>query len=134
MVAFMGTNRGACAVGSNHESRQRRTFNIERPTSHDCPNGTPLDVECWMLDVGCLLLVPSFQVRKMVPEKSHPARVFMNSPASSGGGPGRLLIVDGHAYAYRAFFAIRSLHSPSGQATNAIYGFVKMLAKMRERL
>ncbi len=44
----------------------------------------------------------------------------------------RLLIVDGHAYAYRAFYAIRELRSPSGQPTNAIYGFVKMLAKMRE--
>ncbi len=44
---------------------------------------------------------------------------------------GRLLIVDGHAYAYRAFHAIRELRSPSGQPTNAIYGFVKMLAKMR---
>ena len=44
---------------------------------------------------------------------------------------GRLLIVDGHAYAYRAFHAIRDLRSPAGQPTNAIYGFVKMLAKMR---
>jgi DNA polymerase-1 len=43
----------------------------------------------------------------------------------------RLLIVDGHAYAYRAFHAIRGLRSPSGQPTNAIYGFVKMLDKMR---
>jgi DNA polymerase-1 len=43
----------------------------------------------------------------------------------------RLLIIDGHAYAYRAFYAIRELNSPSGQPTNAIYGFVKMLAKMR---
>ena len=43
----------------------------------------------------------------------------------------RLLIIDGHAYAYRAFHAIRNLRSPSGEATNAIYGFVKMLAKMR---
>jgi DNA polymerase I len=43
----------------------------------------------------------------------------------------RLLIVDGHAYAYRAFHAIRELRSPSGQPTNAIFGFVKMLAKMR---
>jgi len=43
----------------------------------------------------------------------------------------RLLIVDGHAYAYRAFHAIRELRSPGGQPTNAIYGFVKMLEKMR---
>ncbi len=42
-----------------------------------------------------------------------------------------MLIVDGHAYAYRAFYAIRGLRSPSGGPTNAIYGFVKMLAKMR---
>lgn len=46
----------------------------------------------------------------------------------------RLLIVDGHAYAYRAFHAIRSLNSPSGQPTNAIYGFIKMLAKMRAKI
>lgn len=43
----------------------------------------------------------------------------------------RILIVDGHAYAYRAFYAIRSLNSPTGRPTNAIYGFIKMLVKMR---
>ncbi|HTV43638.1 MAG TPA: 5'-3' exonuclease H3TH domain-containing protein [Candidatus Sulfotelmatobacter sp.] len=43
----------------------------------------------------------------------------------------RLLIIDGHAYAYRAFHAIRELNSPSGQPTNAIYGFIKMAAKLR---
>ena len=46
----------------------------------------------------------------------------------------RLLIVDGHAYAYRAFHAIRELSGPSGQPVNAIYGFVKMLQKMRMAL
>ncbi|HZF01512.1 MAG TPA: 5'-3' exonuclease H3TH domain-containing protein [Methylomirabilota bacterium] len=46
----------------------------------------------------------------------------------------RLLIVDGHAYAYRAFHAIRGLRAPDGKPTNAIYGFVKMLAKMRASL
>ena len=43
----------------------------------------------------------------------------------------RLLIVDGHAYAYRAFHAIRELRAPDGRPTNAIFGFVKMLEKMR---
>lgn len=43
---------------------------------------------------------------------------------------GRLLLVDGHAYAYRAFYAIRSMNSPAGRPTNAIYGFIKMLFKM----
>jgi DNA polymerase-1 len=46
----------------------------------------------------------------------------------------RLLIVDGHAYAYRAFYAIRELRSPTGNPTNAIYGFVKMLVKMRVKM
>jgi len=45
-----------------------------------------------------------------------------------------LLIVDGHAYAYRAFHAIRELRSPTGESTNAIFGFIKMLAKMRATL
>ena len=48
--------------------------------------------------------------------------------------PSKLLIVDGHAYAYRAFHAIRELSSPSGAPTNAIYGFIKMLAKLRQQL
>ena len=46
----------------------------------------------------------------------------------------RLLIIDGHAYAYRAFHAIRELRGPAGRPTNAIFGFVKMLEKMRAGL
>src|SRR5882724_11603147 len=46
----------------------------------------------------------------------------------------RLLIIDGHAFAYRAFFAIRQLSSPTGAATNAIYGFIKMLDKLQATL
>jgi len=45
-----------------------------------------------------------------------------------------MLIVDGHAYAYRAFHAIRSLNSPAGAPTNAIFGFIKMTQKMRALL
>ena len=48
--------------------------------------------------------------------------------------PNRLLIVDGHAYAYRAFHAIRELASPTGRPTNAIYGFIKMLTKLQMQL
>ncbi len=46
----------------------------------------------------------------------------------------RLLIVDGHAYAYRAFHAIQKLNGPDGAPTNAIYGFIKMLSKMETTL
>ncbi len=48
--------------------------------------------------------------------------------------PIKLLIVDGHAYAYRAFHAIRQLSSPTGAPTNAIYGFIKMLGKLQAQL
>lgn len=43
----------------------------------------------------------------------------------------RLLLVDGHAYAYRAFYAIREMRAPDGRATNAIFGFIKMLDRAR---
>jgi len=46
----------------------------------------------------------------------------------------RLLIVDGHAYAYRAFYAIRRLEGPGGLPTNAIFGFIKMVERMRASL
>jgi DNA polymerase-1 len=60
---------------------------------------------------------------------------MQNSLTTSNPPPaGSLLIVDGHCYAYRAFFGIASLSSPSGQPTNAIYGFIRMLGKVRERV
>lgn len=42
----------------------------------------------------------------------------------------RLLLVDGHYYLYRSFFAIRGLSNSRGEPTNAIYGFCKALRKM----
>lgn len=42
----------------------------------------------------------------------------------------RLLLVDGHYYLYRSFFAIRGLTNSKGKPTNAIYGFVKALRRM----
>lgn len=42
----------------------------------------------------------------------------------------RLLLVDGHYYVYRSFFAIRELSNSRGEPTNAIYGFVKTLRRM----
>jgi DNA polymerase-1 len=54
----------------------------------------------------------------------------MESPPTTS----RLLIVDGHAYAYRAFHAIQKLNGPDGAPTNAIYGFIKMLLKMETTL
>jgi DNA polymerase-1 len=59
---------------------------------------------------------------------------MQSSPTSQTPARRRLLIVDGHAFAYRAFFAIRSLSSPDGAATNAIYGFIRMLGKMQAKV
>lgn len=42
----------------------------------------------------------------------------------------RLLLVDGHYYLYRSFFAIRGLSNSRGEPTNAIYGYAKALRKM----
>jgi DNA polymerase-1 len=42
----------------------------------------------------------------------------------------KLLLVDGHYYIYRSFFAIRNLSNSKGEPTNAIYGFVKTIRKM----
>lgn len=46
------------------------------------------------------------------------------------GGGVKVLLVDGNYYVYRSFFAIRELSNSRGEATNAIYGFVKVLRKM----
>ena len=42
----------------------------------------------------------------------------------------KLLLVDGHYYVYRSFFAIRELANSKGDPTNAIYGFIKTLRRM----
>jgi len=46
----------------------------------------------------------------------------------------RLLLVDGHYYAFRSFYAIQSLTNVQGEPTNAIYGMVKTLKKMLDDL
>ncbi|MDX9971524.1 MAG: DNA polymerase I [FCB group bacterium] len=43
----------------------------------------------------------------------------------------RLFLIDGSAFAYRSFFAIRnSLTNTHGQPTNAVYGFTRVLMKI----
>lgn len=41
-----------------------------------------------------------------------------------------LFLIDGSAFLYRAYYAIRNLTNSKGEATNAIYGFVTMLKKL----
>src|SRR3954452_18446511 len=50
------------------------------------------------------------------------------APVSAGPRP-RLLLLDGHSLAYRAFFAlpVENFSTTTGQPTNAVYGFTSML-------
>jgi 5'-3' exonuclease len=46
----------------------------------------------------------------------------------------KLLLVDGHYYVYRSFFAIPNLSNSKGEPTNAIFGFAKTLRLMVKHL
>ncbi len=52
-------------------------------------------------------------------------------PTDDGGAAARptLLLIDGHALVYRAFFAMPALTNSRGELTNAVYGFTSMLLK-----
>ena len=44
-----------------------------------------------------------------------------------------ILIVDGTAVAYRAFYAVRDLSTRDGRPTNALFGFVRMLRQLEAK-
>src|SRR5436309_3098902 len=46
----------------------------------------------------------------------------------------RLLLIDGHYYVYRSFFAIPNLSNSRGEPTNATFGFTKTLRLMIKHL
>ncbi len=46
----------------------------------------------------------------------------------------KLLLIDGHYYVYRSFFAIPNLSNSRGEPTNAIYGFAKTVRLMLKHL
>src|SRR5690242_10393136 len=46
----------------------------------------------------------------------------------------KLLLIDGHYYVYRSYFAILHLSNSRGEATNAIFGFTKTLRLMLKHL
>ena len=46
----------------------------------------------------------------------------------------KLLLIDGHYYVYRSFFAIQNLSNSKGEPTNAIYGFTKTVRRMLKDL
>jgi DNA polymerase I len=50
-------------------------------------------------------------------------------PETTGSDRPRLLLLDGHSLAYRAFFAlpVENFSTTTGQHTNAVFGFTSML-------
>jgi DNA polymerase I len=62
---------------------------------------------------------------------SAPVSTPVSAPASAAvpGARPRLLLLDGHSLAYRAFFAlpVENFSTTTGQPTNAVYGFTSML-------
>jgi 5'-3' exonuclease len=67
---------------------------------------------------------PSFRSNYLADPSDHFPRLIPFFPSV------KLLLVDGHYYVYRSFFAIRDLTNSRGEPTNAIYGFVKTLRRM----
>ena len=57
------------------------------------------------------------------------ATAVSSASAGSAGDKPRLLLLDGHSLAYRAFFAlpVENFSTTTGQHTNAVYGFTSML-------
>ncbi|WP_423775880.1 DNA polymerase I [Cellulomonas fimi] len=62
---------------------------------------------------------------------AQPAALTTTTPAAPA-GPARLLLIDGHSMAYRAFFAlpVDKFATSTGDPTNAVFGFTSMLANL----
>lgn len=61
-----------------------------------------------------------------------PTRIRAVSESAKNSADNRLLIIDGHSMAFRAFYALpaENFRTATGQHTNAVYGFLTMLLTM----
>src|SRR5215204_6845086 len=59
-------------------------------------------------------------------------RTVTDAPADPPTTRNRLLLLDGHSLAYRAFYAlpVENFSTTTGQSTNAVYGFTSMLINL----
>ena len=48
-------------------------------------------------------------------------------------GEKKLFLIDGNSLLYRSYYAIKRLSTSKGSPTNAIYGFLAMLRKLKEK-
>src|SRR5213080_3353795 len=78
---------------------------------------------------SCVVMRPILPRRAGLKLSGAPTRVGdVPTDAPETGRP-RLLLLDGHSLAYRAFFAlpVENFSTVTGQHTNAVYGFTSML-------
>lgn len=54
--------------------------------------------------------------------------LFKEAPVRRNGH--KVVIIDGHALAYRSYYAIRQLSTSSGRSVNAVYGFLRSLLRI----
>ncbi len=54
------------------------------------------------------------------------------TPETETEGMRTIFLIDGSAYVYRAFHAVRGLANSSGMPTNAVFGFTRMLIKLMQ--
>src|SRR5919112_2173733 len=68
----------------------------------------------------------------MSPATRTPAQKTTPAPVVHPVADRRLLLLDGHSLAYRAFFALpaENFRTGTGQTTNAVYGFTSMLINL----
>ena len=68
----------------------------------------------------------------MSPATRTPAQKTTSAPVVHPVADRRLLLLDGHSLAYRAFFALpaENFRTGTGQTTNAVYGFTSMLINL----
>lgn len=59
---------------------------------------------------------------------------FRSKPSAGHRRRVKLLLIDGHYYVYRSFFAIQHLTNSRGEPTNAVYGFLKTVRRMLKDL
>src|SRR5512133_1143756 len=81
----------------------------------------------WVPD--SLLMVPLLPTPRRSVAAARVAPVSPTAPAADPAAPPRLLLLDGHSLAYRAFFAlpVENFSTTTGQHTNAVFGFTSML-------
>ncbi|WP_233515313.1 DNA polymerase I [Marinitenerispora sediminis] len=69
---------------------------------------------------------------QVTPEQTSPSESGAAAAAGAPDAARRLLLLDGHSMAFRAFFAlpVEKFGTSTGQSTNAVYGFTSMLVKL----